>query len=61
LRDLAAFRTGDSADLAGKLRRLLGLPAQDRRELSAAARRAAVTRWSWRGVGERLLGVLARS
>ncbi|MDW8339671.1 MAG: hypothetical protein RMM28_11090, partial [Thermoleophilia bacterium] len=59
LRALASFRTGDVADLRGKLRALLALPAADRRALSEAARRAAVRRWSWAEVAERLL-VLSR-
>jgi glycosyltransferase involved in cell wall biosynthesis len=55
LRRLASFETGDSVDLAGKLHDLLALPAERRGELGAAARRAAVERWSWAGVAERLL------
>src|SRR5204862_119272 len=38
LRDLASFENGNSADLAAKLHRLLGLSADDRAELSRAAR-----------------------
>jgi len=52
LRDLASFRTGDAADLAAKLRRLLELP---RGTLAERARRAVVRRWSWHSVAERLL------
>jgi glycosyltransferase involved in cell wall biosynthesis len=55
LAGLASFSTGDAADLREKLRILLELPARERTALSAAARRAAVERWSWAGVGERLL------
>lgn len=55
LRHLASFATGDVAELAGKLAELLALPAADRSELSAAARRAVLTRWSWAGVARRLL------
>ncbi|HET7745593.1 MAG TPA: glycosyltransferase family 4 protein [Gaiellaceae bacterium] len=55
LAGLASFSTGDVADLRQKLRDLLELPAGEREELSAAARRAAVERWSWAGVAERLL------
>ncbi len=55
LRDLAGFETGDSADLGSKIRRLLGLPAAERAELSRAARATAVERWSWAGVSQRLL------
>jgi glycosyltransferase involved in cell wall biosynthesis len=54
-RDLASFATGDVDDLAEKLERLLALPAADRAQLGAAARRATVERWSWGGVARRLL------
>jgi glycosyltransferase involved in cell wall biosynthesis len=54
-RDLAGFKTEDAADLAAKLRRILELPPAEHAELSAAARRAAVERWSWAGVASRLL------
>ena len=49
------FRDRRPADLADKLGRLLALPARERTELSAAARRAAVERWSWTSVANRLL------
>jgi glycosyltransferase involved in cell wall biosynthesis len=55
LRHLASFATGDAEDLARKLTELLALPASDRAELSVAARRAVVERWSWAGVARRLL------
>jgi glycosyltransferase involved in cell wall biosynthesis len=55
LRDLTSFRTGDVADLRGKLARLCRLEAAERRELAAAARRAAVERWSWTSVAARIL------
>ena len=55
LRDLASFATGNAADLAEKLRRLLSLPAGERARVAAAARRAAVERWSWATVAARLL------
>ncbi len=54
-RALTSFDTGDAADLAAKLRRLLALPVPDRAQLAAAARRAAVKRWSWTVVAGRLL------
>lgn len=54
-RHLASFATGDAVELADRLRELLALPAETRKELGAAARRAAITRWSWAGVAERLL------
>ena len=55
LRHLAAFATGDAAELARKLNELLALPAADRAALSAAARDATLERWSWAGVSRRLL------
>jgi len=54
-RALASFATGDARDLANKLSALLTLPPDERRALGQAARRAAVTRWSWQGVATRLL------
>jgi len=54
-RDLAAFAGGDLGDLVDKLRALLALDAGERARLGAAARRAAVERWSWEGVAARLL------
>jgi glycosyltransferase involved in cell wall biosynthesis len=56
-RHLASFATGDSNELAAKLNELLELPQQTRRQLGDAARRAAVTRWSWSRVSERLLSL----
>jgi glycosyltransferase involved in cell wall biosynthesis len=56
LRELASFE----GELAPKLRRLLALPAETRRELGLAARRAAVELWSWSSVGERLLALHLR-
>jgi glycosyltransferase involved in cell wall biosynthesis len=52
---LASFTTEDVDDLRAKLRAILALPAEERRELGAAARRAAVARWSWASVADRLL------
>ncbi len=54
-RELASFAQGDSVELQEKLHDLLALPADDRRELGAAARRVAVERWSWESVAQRLL------
>jgi glycosyltransferase involved in cell wall biosynthesis len=56
---LAAFATGDAVDLAAKLAELLALPRETRAELGAAARRAAVERWSWTSVAARLLDPVA--
>jgi len=58
LRGLASFATGDADDLRAKLERLLALPPAARAQLSEAARRAAVSRWSWRSVAERLLAAV---
>jgi len=52
---LASFASGNVADLAAKLGELLALPGEARAELGAAARRAAVQRWSWTSVATRLL------
>jgi len=55
LRHLASFSTGDAGELARSLDELLALSAEERAELGAAARRAAVDLWSWAGVARRLL------
>jgi len=52
---LAAFPNGDAAALHERLRDLLALPAEDRRALGLAGRRAVEQRWSWARVAERLL------
>lgn len=57
LAHLASFATGDAGDLRETLRALLALAPAERRELSAAARRAAVERWSWASIAERLLAL----
>jgi glycosyltransferase involved in cell wall biosynthesis len=54
-RHLASFTTGDADDLRAKLAELLALAPDERAAVSAAARRAAVERWSWATVAERLL------
>ncbi len=54
-RELASFETGEAQDLADKLGRLLALSDRERAALSASARRAAVERWSWTSVANRLL------
>ena len=54
-RALASFESGDIAELRDKLATLLALPDDERARLGEAARRAAVDRWSWRSVAERLL------
>jgi glycosyltransferase involved in cell wall biosynthesis len=55
LAHLTAFERGDVAGLRDRLRELLALPTERRRELGAAARRAVEARWSWTRVAERLL------
>jgi glycosyltransferase involved in cell wall biosynthesis len=55
LRDLTSFQTGDADDLRAKLERLLALTPKERAALAGAARAAAVSRWSWRSVAQRLL------
>jgi glycosyltransferase involved in cell wall biosynthesis len=50
-----SFETGNVADLQAKLRALLALPAQERAELAAQARRVAEERWSWAHVADLLL------
>jgi glycosyltransferase involved in cell wall biosynthesis len=54
-RELTSFANGDVADLTRKLQRLLSLAPNERERLGGAARTAAVERWSWRSVAERLL------
>jgi glycosyltransferase involved in cell wall biosynthesis len=54
-RALASFSTGDAGELADKLNSLLSLTPDERRALGEAARRAAVERWSWTSVANRLL------
>jgi len=54
-RDLTSFTNGDAQALGQKLQRLLDLPPSERARLSAAGRTAAVERWSWRSVAQRLL------
>jgi glycosyltransferase involved in cell wall biosynthesis len=57
LGELAAFTTGDVSELREKMTALLSLSVSDRRQISSAARRAAVARWSWSSIAERLLDV----
>jgi glycosyltransferase involved in cell wall biosynthesis len=57
VRDLASFASGDAVDLRGKLGRLLALGNDERTSIRAAARRAAVERWSWASVADRLLAL----
>jgi glycosyltransferase involved in cell wall biosynthesis len=57
LRHLTSFAPGDPDDLGEKLSALLALSPRERQQISAAARRAVVERWSWAGVAERLLAL----
>jgi glycosyltransferase involved in cell wall biosynthesis len=50
-----SFPAGDAAALRERLAAILALPAERRRELGLAARRAVETRWSWSVVAEQLL------
>jgi glycosyltransferase involved in cell wall biosynthesis len=52
---LAAFPTGDADVLRARLRELLDLSRDERRELGLAARRAVERSWGWPHVAERLL------
>ena len=52
---LTSFSNGDVAELRDKLAALLALPDDERAALGEAARRAAVARWSWASVAQRLL------
>ena len=54
-RGLASFAPGDVQDLRRKLAAILALPRPEWDEVSAAARRAAVERWSWEHVAALLL------
>ena len=50
LRHLASFPTQDVSVLTERLNETLGLGERDRGALRAAARQAAVERWSWTSV-----------
>jgi glycosyltransferase involved in cell wall biosynthesis len=54
-RDLASFTNGDADELAAKLQAILALPAEERRLLGAAARRAAESLWSWERIAALIL------
>ncbi len=57
LAHLTSFTTGDVAALRSGLQELLALPAVDRAAVRAAARTAAVERWSWAGIARELLAI----
>jgi glycosyltransferase involved in cell wall biosynthesis len=52
---LLSFPAGDAAALRERLAAVLSLPAERRRELGLAARRAVERRWSWSVVAGKLL------
>jgi glycosyltransferase involved in cell wall biosynthesis len=52
---LLSFPAGDAGALRDRLASVLALPAERRRELGLAARRAVERRWSWAVVAARLL------
>ncbi len=52
---LLSFTAGDADALGERLAAILALPAERRRELGLAARRAVERRWSWRVIADRLL------
>ncbi len=54
-RELASFESGSADDLARKLEAILRLPRDDWHLLSAAARRAATSRWSWERIAALIL------
>jgi len=55
---LASFTTGDVDELRDRLAELLSLDPPEQARLRDAARRAAVERWGWAHVAERLLAPL---
>jgi glycosyltransferase involved in cell wall biosynthesis len=56
--ELASFPSGDAAALRERLEAVLALSGEERAALRAAARRAAVERWSWTSVARRILDVV---
>jgi len=56
---LLTFPAGDASALRDRLAAILTLPAERRRELGLAARRAVEARWSWKVVAARLLASIA--
>jgi glycosyltransferase involved in cell wall biosynthesis len=55
LAHLTSFARGDAGDLRAKLKALLMLSPEQRRDLGLTAREVVVEHWSWTGVAERLL------
>ena len=59
LRGLVRFPSGDAAALRERIEGVLALGPAEREAIRAAARRAAVERWSWSSVAQRILEVAA--
>jgi glycosyltransferase involved in cell wall biosynthesis len=55
---LASFPNGDASALRERLEDILALRGDERAALRAAARRAAVGRWSWTSVARQILDVV---
>jgi glycosyltransferase involved in cell wall biosynthesis len=55
---LASFPNGDAVELRERLDAVLALRGADREALRAAARKAAVERWSWSSVARQILDVV---
>jgi glycosyltransferase involved in cell wall biosynthesis len=55
---LASFPSGDAAALRERLEAVLALEGAERDALRAAARKAAVERWSWTSVARQILAVV---
>jgi glycosyltransferase involved in cell wall biosynthesis len=58
LGSLASFPTGDAAALRARLEEVLALRDEERAALRAAARNAALERWSWTSVARRILTIV---
>jgi glycosyltransferase involved in cell wall biosynthesis len=58
LGELASFPSGDAGALRERLEAVLALRGAEREALRAAARRAAVERWSWSSVARQILAVV---
>jgi glycosyltransferase involved in cell wall biosynthesis len=59
LGELASFPSGDAPALRGRLEAILALDPRRREALREAARRAAVERWSWTSVADRILAAVS--
>ena len=55
---LASFPNGDAVVLRSRLEEVLALRGDERQALRAAARKAAVERWSWTSVAGRILALV---